>query len=187
MRMLPIGAKALILFALLGPADASIINLGVNPNSGQGDFSNGPLPAGQFADQITFQLVGGPQFITIGSATNTFAGGVGSTDFITNFTANIRLQVGGAPAPGDPIVLGPQLASACPDAPTVCQNVGGQALLNPANYYLEISGISGGTAGYGGNLSVFAVPAPVIGGGLPTLVLAIGTMWGLWRRTQRTP
>lgn len=168
------------------PANAAVIaDLGVNPNSGQGDFRRGTIAAGPFADQFTFQLVGGPQFITVGSATNTFANGSGSTDYITGFTAFIRQQLGAAPAPGDPIVLGPQAASPCADAPTTCQAVGGQALLNPGSYYLEFTGSSGGTSGYGGNLSTFAVPAPVMGG-LP-LLLPLAAFLAWRRRRSSSP
>jgi hypothetical protein len=178
-------AVAAVLLLPGGGANAVIINLGVNPNSGQGDFSNGPIPGGAFEDDITFQLVGGPVFITVGSATNTFAGGSGTTDFITGFTGSIHLQLGGGPAPGDPIVLGPQVAAPCVEAPTTCQRLAGQALLNPGNYYLELTGTSGGTSGYGGNLSVFAVPGPVLGGGLTGLILACGGLLALARRRRK--
>ena len=50
-----------------GGANAAIIaNLGVNPASSQGDFSNSP-GGGAFQDQFTFQLVGGPKFLSIAS------------------------------------------------------------------------------------------------------------------------
>jgi len=185
MRGLLLGTAVALCLVLSQNANAAIINIGINPNSGQGDFSNGPLPAGLFADQITFQLVGGPQFVTVGSATNTFAGGAGTTDFITGFLGTVRQQLGGAPAPGDPILLGPQLAGPCVEAPTTCQRLAGQSLLNPGNYYLELSGSSGGTAGYGGNLSVFAVPAPIVGAGLPGLIAACGALLAFARRRRR--
>ena len=60
-------ALAAVLLLPGGGANAAIIaNLGVNPTSAQGDFSNSP-GGGAFEDQFTFQLVGGPQFLTIGS------------------------------------------------------------------------------------------------------------------------
>ena len=65
-------ALAAVLLLPGGGANAAIIaNLGVNPSSAQGDFSNSP-GGGAFEDQFTFQLVGGPQFLTIGSVTNVF-------------------------------------------------------------------------------------------------------------------
>ena len=65
-------ALAAVLLLPGGGANAAIIaNLGVNPSSAQGDFSNSP-GGGAFEDQFTFQLVGGPQFFTIGSVTNVF-------------------------------------------------------------------------------------------------------------------
>ena len=78
-------AGALLLPA--GGANAAIIaNLGVNPTSSQGDFSNSVGGAANFQDQFTFQLVGAPQFITIASVTNVFPA---PTDFISNFTAAV--------------------------------------------------------------------------------------------------
>ena len=74
--------KALLLgVALLGfatTANAAVVdNLGINPTSATGDFSSGLLGingtgAGAFTDQVLFQLVGGPQFLTIASATNVY-------------------------------------------------------------------------------------------------------------------
>jgi hypothetical protein len=42
------------------------------------------------------------------------------------------------------------------------------------NYFLDISGIGGGTSGYGGNIATFAVPGPVVGAGLPGLLGLLG-------------
>ena len=158
--------KALLLgVALLGlatTANAAVVdNLGINPTSATGDFSSGLLGingtgAGAFTDQVLFQLVGGPQFLTIASATNVYPA---TTDFITNFTAQGFLIVG-AIGGGDDIAVTPLIAAvACPLQPN-CQGFAGSALLNAGNYYLQLAGIGGGTSGYGGNLAVTQVPIP---------------------------
>jgi hypothetical protein len=183
MMKLLLGSAAVATVLLLSqPSGAAIIaNLGVNPTSAQGDFSSSP-GGGAFTDQFTFQLVGGPLFVTIGSATNVFAS---AGDFITGFTGQL-FQDFGAPGPGggDIAVAAPFAAIGCPSSPTNCQVVAGSALLNPGNYYLEFQGIGGGTSGYGGNLSTFAVPAPTLGGGLPGLLAGIGGFFG-WRRWRK--
>jgi hypothetical protein len=169
------------LLTLSLPAQANIIaNLGVNPVSSQGDFSNS-VGGGLFSDQYTFQLVGGPQFLTIASVTNVFPN---PTDFITNFNASVFRDLGVVgPGGGDIQVIGPTFAQACPLVPN-CQVVGGSALLNPGNYYAQINGTGGGTSGYGGNLSTAAVPGPIAGAGLPGLVaLCLGLL--AWRRRNR--
>jgi LPXTG-motif cell wall-anchored protein len=166
-----------LLLALSLPAHAAIIDVGVNPTSATGTFNAAP-GAGLFADQVTFQLVGGPLFITIANATNVFPN---ATDFITNWQASVFQQVG-VPGGGDDILLfGPQAATACLLTPD-CQQVGGSALLNPGNYYAEFTGTGGGTSGYGGNISTFAVPGPALGAGLPGL-LALGGLL-LYRRRR---
>jgi hypothetical protein len=183
MMKLLLGSAAVATVLLLSqPSGAAIIaNLGVNPTSAQGDFNNAP-GGGAFTDQFTFQLVGGPLFVTIGSATNVFAS---ASDFITGFTGQL-FQDFGAPGPGggDIAVAAPFAAIGCPSSPTNCQVVAGTALLNPGNYFLQFTGIGGGTSGYGGNLSTFAVPAPVLGGGLPGIMAALGGLFG-WRRWRR--
>lgn len=166
------------------PAKAAVIaDLGVNPTSATGDFSNS-VGGTTFTDFYTFQLVGGPEFVTIASATNVFPGGTGSTDFIKNFLGEVFLQLGATPNPlTDTLLLGPAGPHPCSDNPTRCQELSGSALLNPGNYYLDISGTGGGTSGYGGNLAVSAVPLPAtaqmfIGG----LVLLLGFLWISRRR-----
>jgi hypothetical protein len=174
---------ACAVFLATVPASAAIIaNLGVNPTSAQGAFNNAP-GGGAFEDQFTLQLVGGPQFLTIASVTNVFPN---ATDFITNFTAAVwSVGPDGIVNNGDDVaVIGPVAATACLLVPN-CQGAAGGALLDPGNFYLEFTGIGGGTSGYGGNIATVQVPGPIIGGGLPGLLLAIGALIGWHRRRAR--
>jgi hypothetical protein len=143
-----------IALGLAAPAQAAIIaNLNVNPTSATGAFSNA-VGGGAFSDQYTFELVGGPQFLTIGSATNNFAE---PSDFITGFNGAVFRQVGAVGGGDDILVLGPDFATLnCGDR---CQGFGGAATLEAGSYYLQISGVGGGTSGYGGTLSTAAVAA----------------------------
>ena len=177
LKFLTAAAAVLTVALLVQPAKSAVIaDLGVNPNSGNGAFNNS-VGGALFSDQYTFQLVGGPQFVTIASATNVYPA---TTDFITGFSASVFLVVGAIGGGDDVRVLGPAGPSACLISPN-CQVIAGSALLNPGNYYLDISGQGGGTSGYGGNLAVAPVPAGILGGGLPGLLAAIGGLLG-WRR-----
>ena len=166
--------------ALLAPPDtgeaATIANLGVNPTSSQGAFNNAP-GGGAFEDQFTFQLVGGPQFLTIASVTNVFPA---PSDFITNFQAAVwTTGADGIVNNGDDaLVIGPVATQSCPNTAN-CQFAAGSAILSAGNYYAELTGVGGGTSGYGGNIAV--VPGPILGSGLGSLVLALG-LFGLFRR-----
>jgi hypothetical protein len=152
------------LLALSTATQASVVgDLGLNPTSAQGAFSNQNLPTGSFADQWLFQLTGN-QLLTIGSATNVYPQ---LSDFITNFSGSVYqivgavdLNPGGGGLNNDTLVLGP--ANATPgNCGSNCQVFGGNALLDTGNYYLNISGIAGSTAGYGGDLAVVqGVPEP---------------------------
>ena len=155
---------------LAGSASAAVIqDLGVNPTSAQGEFSNDVFGAA-FTDQYTFQLVGAPAFITFASATNVFAQ---ATDFISGFTGQLFEQVG-AVGGGDDIAVSAAVAAiACPLQPAGCQVLAGGAILESGNYYLQLSGVGGGTSGYGGNLTVAPVPGPAAGVGFLS-VLAMG-------------
>ena len=174
------------LFALSTVSHAAVVgDLGVNPTSSQGAFNNGNLPTGTFADQWTFQLQG-TQFITIGSATNDYPQ---VSDFITNFNGSVYDIVGAidaVPGSGDDIlVLGPAFAVPGNCSPG-CQTFGGSAILNAGDYYLNIAGSAGSTAGYGGNLAVAqisGVPEPATWMMLVLGFLGIGTL-ALRRKSQ---
>ena len=163
------------LMALVLPANAAVIsNLGINPTSAQGDFSNS-VGGAVFTDQYTFQLVGAPQFVTITSATNVYPQ---PSDFITNFTGAVYQQVGAVGGGDDILAFGPQLATACVLQPS-CQVLVGSGLLAAGSYYLQIAGIGGGTSGYGGNLAVVGIPIP------PAIALFGAGLVGLGWLTRR--
>lgn len=180
MKKLLLATAALVTLSL--PVSAATVgNLGINPHSSQGNFTNAP-GAGLFEDQILFQLIGGPQFITIASVTNTFAA---PSDFITDFTAAVWNTGGdGIVNNGDDFaVIGPVAAGPC-NVP-LCQGMSGTALLDPGSYYIEMTGDAGATAGYAGNLSVAETPIPgavwLFGSG----VVGLGAL--LRRRKKKLP
>jgi hypothetical protein len=178
-------AFAVALCAIPTAGNALIItDLGNNPNSATGHFSNSVLGT-TFDDQFTFHLIG-TQFVTIASATNDF---LAASDFITGFTGQLFSSgPNGIPGGGDDVAVNlPVLAVPCPSDPTGCQVLAGSAILAGGNYFLDISGVGGGTAGYGGDLTTtpFAVPAPILGAGLPGALAALLAMLGLrWRRRR---
>jgi len=177
-----LGSAALILLLGMGYANAAVIdNLGVNPSSAQGNFSNAP-GTGFFEDQILFDLVGGLTHITIASATNTFAS---ATDLIAGFSGSIYQIVGGIGAAGgaDILVIGPSPTTA--NCGAFCQGFGGSGILPTGSYYAQISGVAGSTAGYAGNIStaVNAVPIPAA---LPLFGTALGGLFLLRRRHRNS-
>jgi PEP-CTERM motif len=183
MRKLLLAATALLGLAA-SPANAAVvIDLGVNPTSAAGPFEHS-VGGGFFDDQITFQLVGGPTFLTTASVTNVFPN---PTDFIFMFTGSVFQQVGAVPGPGDILIIGPNPATAnCgPD----CQGFAGETMiLTAGNYYLDLTGIGGGTSGYGGNLSttlVEAVPEPATWAMMVLGFFGVGFM-AYRRRNQNT-
>jgi hypothetical protein len=189
MRKLLLTTATACALALATPARAdTVTSLGINPTSGAGAFANtnpgtGLGGSGNFADIYTFELAGGPQFLTIASVTNTFAS---ASQFIASFTgAVVNDGPNGVPGGGDDFaVIGPVAATQCLLVPD-CQGFAGSAILPAGNYYLLLLGNAGVDSGYGGNLSVAAVPGPLAGAGIPGLLLAIGGLWGLGIRRQR--
>ena len=153
MKKLSLATSALLLSV---SAHAAVVgDLGVNPTSGSGAFSNQNLPTGTFEDQWTFQLTGAENFFTIASATNVFPQ---ATDFITNFNGSI-FQIVGTIGGGDDILLfGPEAAVA--NCGTQCQGFGGAGFLPAGEFYLNIAGNAGSTAGYGGDIATVAVAVP---------------------------
>src|SRR5678809_354991 len=179
MRKLLLASAALLAFATAG--NAATINVGVNPTSATGHFSN-DVGGGSFTDFITFQPVGAPQFFTFASATNDFGQ---TSDFITNFNAQLYQQVG-APGGGDDIPFSSVVFGVpCPTEPTGCQILAGSATLNAGNYYLQIAGIGGGTSGYGGDITTRAIPGPLAGAGIPGVIAGAMFLVGLARRRRR--
>ena len=160
--------KALLAAALMAglcaPASAAVIALGTNPTSATGHFSNdpngGPNIGGLFTDQITFSLEGSALYITFASATNSFTQ---ASDIITGFTGQLFEQIGaiGIGGGADIAVGAPVAAVPCAQNPTGCTILAGFALLDSGNYYLQLSGNAGLTAGYGGDLTTVGVAGAV--------------------------
>ena len=148
------------LLAMCTAGNAAIFNiLTPDPTSSAGNFSLSP-GGGAFTDEVTF-FVSAPSTFTIANATNVFPR---TTDRITNWQASIWDSVDGIVGNGnDTLLFGPQTAGACFAVPS-CQIVGGSGSLNgPGLFYAEFTGIGGGTSGYSGNISTFAVPGPKAG------------------------
>ena len=164
---------------LASPVNAATIDVGNNPTSATGHFSDA-VGGGPFTDYITFNLTGGPQFLTFASATNDFTG---PEDLITGFTGQLFLQVG-VPGGGDDVAQNAAVAAV--SCGTGCQVLAGTALLNTGSYYLELNGTGGGTAGYGGDITTRAVPGPIVGAGIPGVLAGCLGLVGLgrWRRRR---
>ena len=171
-----------MLLALASGANADQVLLPDNPTSATGNFSFTP-GAVAFEDQVIFELSGGPVYLTIANATNTFAA---PADMIANWVASIwsagldQLVNNG----DDQLLFGPQAATACVIIPN-CQSVGGSGFINTSGiFYAEFTGTGSGTSGYSGNISTFVVPGPALGAGLPALFGLLG-LFSLSRLRRR--
>jgi hypothetical protein len=163
MKKLIFAASAALLAMTVTAQPAVISTFGTNPVSAAGFFAadpNGAGVGGLFKDQYTFNLVGGPAFVTIASATNTFAdGAINGPQYIKNFAAAIFQTFDNIIGNADDVLkFGPQFATLCGNGK--CQTLDGEGLLFAGNYYLQIQGDAGINAGYGGNLSVAQTPLP---------------------------
>jgi hypothetical protein len=174
--------------AMSTSASAAIISsLGTDPTSATGTFSHSLAGiTTPFSDQYTFNLTVGT-FFTIAGVQNVYAQ---TSDFITGFGAAVYnygangVFDGTAPGHGDDVaVIIGGAPVPCQFNPN-CQVIAGSAFLaGAANYYVDISGTGGGTSGYQGGVAV-SVPGPVVGAGLPSLLMAVAGFFG-WRRRQR--
>jgi hypothetical protein len=181
MRNLVLGT-ALALCLLTVPSQAAVFNiLSPDPTSSEGNFSLTP-GGGAFNDQVTFTITQASTF-TIANATNVFPN---TSDFITDWSASIWDSVDGILKNGDDqLLFGPQAASSCIVTPN-CQIVGGAGFLDgPGLFYADFTGVGGGTSGYSGNISTFAVPGPLVGAGLPGLIVGTLGLIGLARRRRQ--
>jgi len=182
MKRLLLATAALLVSMTM--AQAAQVILGDNPTSVTGNFALTP-GAAAFEDQVIFDLSGGPQYITIANATNTFAS---EADMIDNwvasiFSAGVDQVVNNA---DDVLLFGPQAATPCVGVAN-CQAVGGSGtIFSSGTFYAEFTGIGSGTSGYAGNISTFAVPGPIVGAGIPGLLMGLAGLWGFnWRRRRQ--
>jgi uncharacterized protein (TIGR03382 family) len=177
MKKLLLATVALAALAL--PAQAALIkDLGINPTSAQGQFSNS-VGGTTFSDEYTFTLSGSPQFITFSSATNVYTD---PEDFITNFSGQLfRVTLNSGP-----VAVSPEVdAVACPTNPTGCQVLAGSAILDAGAYFLRLTGTGGGESGYGGNLTTAGVGVvPIPGMALAVPLGALGLAWVARRRRK---
>jgi hypothetical protein len=182
MKKLLLAATALAGLSLAAPAQAQLVDpLGVNPNSASGTFQAAVFGT-TFTNFHTFTLIGSPAYVTFATAENTY---VQPSDFITNFIGQLFQQVG-VPGGGDDIAQAPPVpAIGCPGNPGGCQVLSGSAILDPGNYYLQLTGTGEGTAGYTGSVTTLAVPAPTAGLGALPLLAFLGWLGWRWRREDQ--
>lgn len=157
----------------------SVGDLGSNPNTSSVDRQVGSTP---FEDAWLFSLDSSLLFSVAANSANAFADpNAKINDFeisIWSFGANEAFDGGGG---DDKLIYGPNAAVQV----GLNQFVGVGGLLDAGKYFLGITGDGvGAVARYDGNISTVAVPVPVIGAGLPGLILACGGLVFLARRRR---
>ena len=109
-------ASAMLLAVCTTSQAAIVADLGADPNAGVSHTA-----VGNFTDDYTFTLTQDTT-ITVVGLINTFAGGLGSGQFIANFAASIF------ELPSNTLVLGPADGTAGCGAISLCQSLSGSAI-----------------------------------------------------------
>jgi hypothetical protein len=187
---LPMFASAACMWAVsVLPSGANtvtvIADLGTNPNAVSSLPFVKDAPTTTFNDGFTFTLSGLPLHTVSGVASSTYAD---LASFIQNFQVSVWSDGtdGIAGTADDVKVLGPASPSVVPPPPG-SQFASVAGTLANGGYYFEVQGVGSTNTSFNGSVdtAVAAVPGPIVGAGLPGLILASGGLLGWWRRRQK--
>jgi hypothetical protein len=186
-----------IVGTLLGASGANadfilVGNLGDNPSAPIGR----EVGINPFQDAYTFNLTNATFFNVAANANNSFAN---PNNFLANFSISIySLGANGVFNGGtgdDILVLGPANGINPCNGSSTNQCAALSGILAAGSYFVGVTGDAVGTgtgpntgqnARYDGNVDTFAaVPGPVVGAGLPGLLMACAGLIALARRRRR--
>ena len=154
-KLLLAGAAFLALSGAGNAAGVVVSDLGNDPNAGISHTA-----VGTFSDDYTFGITH-PSTVTVVGLINTFAGGLGSGQFITGFSGSLFSNPDGVVGNADDmLVFGPANGSIGCGAITLCQSLSGSTTLDNGLYYLQVSGTGGANASYGGDITTVAGAVP---------------------------